>query len=239
MGQGVLTGDRQAFFDNIRNKIKTPPNERAKRVEDPMEGLFTKRGTTVEERRELRERFIEEWNKLGGGNAYNVKNRVELAQKIKQIINERGIKKAMRWDHPELDKLNLEEIFADAGAEMLKWPLGENSGNVKHKAASMDAGVVWGEIAMAETGSVVITQNAKQPTSVAILPLTFMAILTTAQLVDGLYSVMKEFKKRFGTNLPTTATFITGPSRTTDIEMDLSIGVHGSRYVHVFILDEE
>ncbi|MGI6092496.1 MAG: LUD domain-containing protein [Veillonellaceae bacterium] len=239
MGQGVLTGDRKAFFDNIRSKIKTSPSERAKRVEDPMEGLFTKRGTTVEERRELRERFIDEWNKLGGGNAFSVKNRTELAQKIKQVINERGIKKAMRWDHPELEKLNLEEIFSDAGAEMLKWPLGENSSAVKYKAASMDCGVVWGEIAMAETGTVVITHNAKQPTSVAILPLTFMAICTTAQLVDGLYSVMKELKKRFGTSLPTTATFITGPSRTTDIEMDLSIGVHGSRYVHVFILDEE
>lgn len=238
MGQGVITGDRKTFFDNIRNNIKTPPVGRAKRVEDPMEGLFTKRGTTVEERRELRERFIEEWNNLGGGNAFSVKNRVELAQKLKQVILERGIKKAMRWDHPELDKLNLEEIFSDAGAAISTWPLGENDNNVKYKAAGMDAGVVWGEMLMAESGTVVITGTAKQPTSVAILPLTFIAICTTAQLVDGMYTVMKELKERFGTSLPTTATFISGPSRTTDIEMDLTIGVHGSRYVHVFILDE-
>lgn len=239
MGQGVVTGDRQAFFANIRNNIKTPPVGRAKRVENPMDGLFTQRETTLEERNVLRDRFIGEWNNLGGGQAFSVKNRVELAQKLKQVILERGIKKAMRWDRPELDKLNLEEIFSDAGASMSKWPLGEKDGNVKHKAASMDAGVVWGEMLMAESGTVVITGSAKQPTSVAILPLTFIAICTTAELVDGMYSVMKRFKKDYGTSLPTTATFITGPSRTTDIEMDLSIGVHGSRYVHVFILDEE
>lgn len=239
MAHGVVSGDRQAFFANIRNNIKNPPGGRAKRVENPMEGLFTQRETTLDERNVLRERFIREWTNLGGGEAFAVKDRAELAQKMKQVIVERKIKTAMRWDHEELEKLNLEEIFSDAGAKLLTWPLGAaTTDDVKHKAAAMDCGVVWGELAMAETGTVVITANAKQPTSVAILPLTFMAVLTTAQLVDGMYSVMKQFKKQFGTSLPTTATFITGPSRTTDIEMDLSIGVHGSRYVHVFILDE-
>ncbi|MDD4600143.1 Lactate utilization protein C [bioreactor metagenome] len=238
MAKGVITGDRNAFFTNIRNKIKTPPGGRAQRVENPMEGLFTRRETTLEERQVLRDRFIGEWNNLGG-EAFNVKNRVELAQKMKQVMLERGLKKAMCWDHPELNKLNLEEVFTDAGGTLLKWPLGENSSDVKYKAGTMEAGIVWGDMAMAESGTVVITGNAKQPTTVAILPLTFMVVFTTAQLVDGMYSVMKEFKKRYGTSLPTTATFISGPSRTTDIEMDLTIGVHGPRYVYAFILNEE
>lgn len=238
MAQGTLTGDRQAFFSNIRNNIKTPPGGKAKRVENPMDGLFTNRETTVQDRQHLRERFIQEWNALGG-EAHGVKNQVELARSLKQVIHTRGIKKAMRWDHPELEKLNLDEVFSDAQATLTKWPVADKSSDWKKEAATFEAGIVWAEMAMAETGTVVLPHNCKKAASTCVLPLTFIAICTTAQLVDGFYDVMKAFKKQFGTDLPTTTTFISGPSRTTDIEMDLSIGVHGARYVYVFIMDEE
>lgn len=238
MAQGTLTGDRQAFLSSIRNNIKAPPGGKAKRVENPMDGLFTNRETNVQDRRDLRERFIKEWNALGG-EAHSVKNQVELARGLKQVILERGIKKAMRWDHPELEKLNLEEAFSDAQAKLTKWPVADKGSNWKQEAASFEAGIVWADMAMAETGTVVLPHDAKQAASTCVLPLTFIAICTTAQLVDGFYDVMKTFKKRYGTQLPTTSTFISGPSRTTDIEMDLSIGVHGARYVYVFIMDEE
>jgi len=237
MGQGVLTGDRQAFFSAIRRNIKTPPGGKAKRVENPMDGLFTQRDTTVEERRVLRERFIQEWTALGG-QAFNVKDRDELVQALKGTIGERKIKKAMRWDHPELEKLQLEEVFSEAQATLMKWPLEKNYSDWIRKAEAMEAGIVWGDIVMAETGTLVLPASFGQPTTVCILPITLIAIFTTAQLVDGFYSVMKLFKKRYGTNLPTTTTFISGPSRTSDIEMDLTIGVHGSKYVYAFILDE-
>ncbi len=237
MGQGVLTGDRQAFFSAIRNNIKTPPAQKAKRVENPMDGLFTERETTVKDRQDLRERFIKEWTALGG-QAFSVANRVELAQKMKQVILERGIKKAMCWDHPELEKLNMEEMFSDAQASLTKWPVAEKSSGWKKAAAAMEAGIVWADMVMAESGTVVLPQAPGQSTSVCVLPLTFIAICTTAQLVDGFAPVMKTFKQRYGTTLPTTITFISGPSRTTDIEMDLTIGVHGARYVYTFILDE-
>ncbi|MEG6584288.1 LutC/YkgG family protein [Dendrosporobacter sp. 1207_IL3150] len=237
MGLGTLTGDRQAFFSNIRSNIKTPPGKKAKRVENPMEGLFTRNETTVEERRVLRDRFIKEWTTLGG-QAFSLKNRDELAGKMDEIIKERNIKQAMRWAHPELDKLQLEDVFDTAQANLAKWPLAKNYDEWINKAEAMEAGIVWGDIAMAETGTLVLPASADQPTTITVLPITLIAIFTTAQLVDGFYSVMKLLKKRYGTNLPTTTTFISGPSRTSDIEMDLTIGVHGSKYVYACILDE-
>nr|WP_092074828.1 lactate utilization protein [Dendrosporobacter quercicolus]NSL48963.1 lactate utilization protein [Dendrosporobacter quercicolus DSM 1736]SDN15921.1 L-lactate dehydrogenase complex protein LldG [Dendrosporobacter quercicolus] len=237
MAQGKLTGDREAFFSAIRNRIKTPPGSKAGRVENPMDGLFTERGTTVEERRELRERFIKEWKALGG-QAFSVGNRDELANALTAIIRERGIQQAVRWDHPELEKLNLREIFAQAEAKLFVWPLATGRQEWIPSAESMEAGVVWGDIAMAETGTLVLPGGAGQPTTVSILPITLIAVFTTAQLVDGFYSVMKLLKQRYGTKLPTTTTFIAGPSRTSDIEMDLTIGVHGSKYVYVCIMDE-
>lgn len=238
MGQGVLTGDRNAFFAGLRKNMKTPPVGKAKRVENPMDGLFTQRGTTIDERRDLRERFIQEWTTLGG-QAFSIKDRNELAQTLKTIIQEKNLKKAMRWDHPELESLKLEEVFSAEQATLSRWPLEKKYSDWIGKAAAMEAGIVWADIAMAETGTIVLPANSPgQPTSVCVLPLTLIAIFTTAQLVDGLASVMKIFKERYGTNLPTTTTFISGPSRTTDIEMVLTIGVHGSRYVYALILDE-
>lgn len=238
MGQGTLTGNREAFFSNLRQNMKTPPGGKAKRVENPMDGLFTQRQTTLEERKELRDRFIQEWNALGG-QAFSIKDRNEIVPVLKQIIQERNIKSAMRWDHPELEKLKLEEIFTEGQAALSRWPLGKSYKEWISKAAAMEAGIVWGDIAMAETGTIVLPgATPGQPASVGVLPLTLIAIFTTAQLVDGLDSVMRILKKRYGTELPTTTTFISGPSRTTDIEMVLTIGVHGSRYVYALILDE-
>lgn len=238
MGLGVLTGDRNAFFSDLRKNMKSPPGGKAKRIQNPMEGLFTQREITLDERRELRERFIQEWITLGG-KAFSSKDRNELGQALKQIIQERQLQKVMRWDHPELEKLKLEEIFSDTKASLSRWPLEKKYSDWIGKAAAMDAGIVWADIVMAETGTIVLpTASPGQPASLCVLPLTLIAIFTTSQLVDGLASVMKILKKRYGINLPTTTTFISGPSRTTDIEMVLTIGVHGSRYVYALILDE-
>lgn len=238
MGLGVLTGDRNAFFSGLRKNMKTPPVGKAKRVENPMDGLFTQRETTIDDRKDLRERFTKEWTTLGG-KVFSIKDQNELGQALKQIIQERNLQKAMRWDHPELEKLKLEEIFSDTQTSLSRWPLDKKYSDWIGKAAAMDVGIVWADIAMAETGTIVLPATSPgQPISVSILPLTLIAIFTTAQLVDGLASVMKIFKERYGTNLPATTTFISGPSRTTDIEMVLTIGVHGSRYVYALILDE-
>ena len=48
MGLGVLTGDRQSFFLGLRKNIKTHLGGKAKRVENPIDGLFTQRETTAE-----------------------------------------------------------------------------------------------------------------------------------------------------------------------------------------------
>jgi L-lactate dehydrogenase complex protein LldG len=237
MGLGTLTGDRSAFFAGLRQNMKTPPGGKAKRVENPMAGLFTERQTTLDDRKALRQRFIQEWTTLGG-QAFCIKDRKELAEALQKIIQERQIKKAMCWDHPELESLKIEEVFSAEQAVLSRWPLAKNYSDWIGKADAMEAGIVWGDIAMAETGTIVLPASPKEPTTVCVLPLTLIAIFTTAQLVDGLASVMKIFKERYGTNLPTTTTFISGPSRTTDIEMVLTIGVHGSRYVYALVLDE-
>lgn len=238
MAKELLTGDRKAFFSAIRQNIKIPPGGKTPRMEKPMDGLFTQRDTTVEDRQGLRERFIHEWNTLGG-KAFAVKDRGELAQTLKGIIQEREIKNAMRWDHPELTKLNLENVFYGAQADLFTWPLEKRYDKWSGKAAAMDAGIIWADVAMAETGTVVLPSSTPgRPSIIGVLPITLIAIFTTSQLVDGFAGVTKFFKERFGTKLPTTTTFISGPSRTTDIEMVLTIGVHGSRYVYALILDE-
>jgi L-lactate dehydrogenase complex protein LldG len=237
MGKGVLTGDRDAFFSTIRKNIQTPPGEKAQWVKNPMDGLFTQRDTTKEERQALRQRFIQEWTALGG-KAFSVADQKELRNGLQDVIQEMNIKRAMCWNHSELEKLNLVDTFEELNSNLTKWPLGTDYNEWIDKAAAMDAGIVWGDIAMSETGTVVLTGSPEQPTTVSILPLTLIAIFSTGQLVDGFASVMTKVKERYGTDLPSTMTLISGPSRTSDIEMDLTIGVHGSKYVYAFIMDE-
>jgi L-lactate dehydrogenase complex protein LldG len=45
-------------------------------------------------------------------------------------------------------------------------------------------------------------------------------------------------KKKYGTNLPSMLSVITGPSRTADIEKTLVLGAHGPKDLYVFLLDD-
>jgi L-lactate dehydrogenase complex protein LldG len=65
-----------------------------------------------------------------------------------------------------------------------------------------------------------------------------IAIFKKENLVPTMSTVMTDIMERRGTNnIPAAVDFITGPSRTSDIEMDLSIGVHGPVKVWTIVLD--
>ena len=89
---------------------------------------------------------------------------------------------------------------------------------------------------IAETGTLLVASSAATPNALHFLPEVHMAILP-ADSVVGSY---EEALARLGppASLPRAATFITGPSRTADIEKTPQIGVHGPRQLFIVVIDD-
>jgi L-lactate dehydrogenase complex protein LldG len=92
---------------------------------------------------------------------------------------------------------------------------------------------------IAETGTLMLLSGPDSPTSNNFLPDTHIVVLRGDQIVasyeDGWTRLRAE---REGKDLPRTINFITGPSRTADIEQTLELGMHGPRRLHIVLVDE-
>ena len=66
-----------------------------------------------------------------------------------------------------------------------------------------------------------------------------LVFATTDQIVGGVKEAFRYVRNHHGNTMPSQLTFITGPSRTTDIEQTLVIGANGIRQVAVFLVDAE
>ena len=92
-------------------------------------------------------------------------------------------------------------------------------------------GVTKAICGLADTGSILIADGEGSPLHGSLLPEVHIAVLKSSNILPSLPDAMHLVQN---TNA---AVFITGPSRTADIEMTLTIGVHGPKEIHVFIQD--
>jgi len=98
-------------------------------------------------------------------------------------------------------------------------------------------GVSHAEAGIAETGSVVLVSGPDNPTTLNFLPETHVVVVDAADIVGGLEDAMARIRARFGAGvMPRTVNFVTGPSRSADIEQKLLYGAHGPKRLHVIMV---
>lgn len=91
-------------------------------------------------------------------------------------------------------------------------------------------------VGIAETGTLMMTSGPDHPTTLNFLPDNHLVVLRTSQIV-GLYEDGWDRLRAKG-DLPRTVNFITGPSRTGDIEQRIQLGAHGPRRLHIILVDD-
>jgi L-lactate dehydrogenase complex protein LldG len=100
-----------------------------------------------------------------------------------------------------------------------------------------DLGISGVDYLVAETGTVVLHSSPNQPRSLSLLPPVHIAIAERRQLVPDLFDLFPSSLNESAPALPSCITFITGPSKTGDIELRLVTGVHGPGEIHVILID--
>jgi L-lactate dehydrogenase complex protein LldG len=95
--------------------------------------------------------------------------------------------------------------------------------------------------AVAETGTLMLISGEATPTTLNFLPDTHIVVLRAGQVVASYEDGWDLLRQRPGEGpqaLPRTVNFITGPSRTGDIEQKIELGAHGPRRLHVILIDD-
>jgi len=95
-------------------------------------------------------------------------------------------------------------------------------------------GITGSFCAIAETGTVVLVTQPQSPTATALLPDTQVAIVRADRIVSGMEEAFALVRRELA-NAPRAIHFISGPSRTGDIEQTIVLGAHGPYRVHILL----
>jgi L-lactate dehydrogenase complex protein LldG len=93
--------------------------------------------------------------------------------------------------------------------------------------------------AAAETGTLVLTSGADNPTTLNFLPDTHIVVLRAGDIAGDYETLWQRLREQYGAGaMPRTVNWITGPSRSADIEQTLILGAHGPRRLHVIVVKD-
>jgi L-lactate dehydrogenase complex protein LldG len=101
-----------------------------------------------------------------------------------------------------------------------------------------DLGVTVAAHALADTGTLVVFASAGEHRLDSLLPPVHVALLAATTIVAGLGEAVEALRRASRFDAHSAITFIRGPSRTADIELTLTVGVHGPRRVHCVVWDD-
>ena len=108
---------------------------------------------------------------------------------------------------------------------------GRSDGNDLSAVSHAVAGV-------AETGTLVLVSGAENPTTLNFLPDNHIVVLRAADIAGDYETVWGKLRMAYGKGeMPRTVNYITGPSRSGDIEQKLLLGAHGPRNLHIVIVE--
>jgi L-lactate dehydrogenase complex protein LldG len=154
-------------------------------------------------------------------------------------------KPIVAWDHPLIRQLDLEQrlqrhglaLTIVAGIEDTREDAGQ--GPLRRSLAEALIGVTGADFCLADTATLVMKTGPGRARSVSLLPSIHVAVIHRRQILPDLRTLMARLTADQGRDpesLGSCLTFISGPSKTADIEATLVLGAHGPREVHLFIL---
>jgi L-lactate dehydrogenase complex protein LldG len=107
----------------------------------------------------------------------------------------------------------------------------------KERLFAIDAGITSTRGAIADVGALILWPDANEPRLMSLVPAVHIAVLKAANIHDSLADAIA--RERWMDGMPTNVLLISGPSKTADIELVLTFGVHGPKELIVLILDDE
>lgn len=184
---------------------------------------------------ELIDRFEQELTALAGY-VYVVEAMEQIGEMVLSILHKKEARRIMSWGQSSLAPYRLPEPLLAANIEVVDSRLpADAEGRLAQLAAldSIQVGLTTAQGGLADTGAIALVSGPERGRLASLLPPVHIAILPRQKIYASLPAFLAAQPQAVtaGSNL----VFVAGPSRTGDIEMTLTMGVHGPGELHVII----
>jgi len=211
----------------------------------------------VEQRERLIEQFEAELTRVGV-HLFRADSVAAASEYLERVALASDAKRMIGWDSPLIDKIvetvalektnELEKI----GVEFLRDRAGDTASDIISAdfistdfisaAIESEIGITTVDYALADTGTLVLISGAGRARSASLVPPVHVAVVEARQIISGLddlFPLLAENSGGADQKMASAITFITGPSRTADIELTLVVGVHGPQQLHVILIADQ
>jgi L-lactate dehydrogenase complex protein LldG len=208
-------GDRAAFLERVRSQLAGGLPDNPLR---PVTGLGepVPAVTYALDTSDPVARFVE----AARGAAAEVHDGVDAGALLARICARTQARSAVVSRDPECDGVT--EMLADLGVAVV-------DPTDRAAVAAADLGVTGAAYGIALTGSLVVDSARAGGRSASLLPPVHLALLDRSRILPDAGALLRHLPERLPGGLPSNLVLITGPSRSADIELQLTVGVHGPR----------
>jgi L-lactate utilization protein LutC len=167
--------------------------------------------------------LLEQVNRLAGHGEHV--NAASLDAALRRLVETEGIKKATLWATDDLTRFQIAARLSALGVTIISHDAPQD------EFAQVDLGITEADYCLPDTGSLGLLASPEKRRAISLLPRVHLAIVRSSALRPDLQQVLDECKSE------QYLVFVTGPSRTSDIESKPVIGAHGPEALYVWAME--
>ncbi|MCM3670117.1 lactate utilization protein C [Mesobacillus maritimus] len=232
--------NREAFLNNIANNLGrdrlTTPVNRPTWKHNPQDEVL--KGASQDD---LVQVLTDHCEKIHTTVINTTKS--NLASTLNGAVQNYGGGPVVTWKDDRFAEWGLKELFTNEWAKQEidyhEWDFNSASTNINY-AEKANIGITISEYTLAESATVVMLSSKDHGRTVNFLPKTYIALVPKSSIVPRMTQAAKKLRERHlnGKSLPACINFISGPSNSADIELQLVVGVHGPFKATYIIIDD-
>lgn len=231
--------NKDAFLDRLANRLGRP--RRTEGVERP------KWSTTPQQHvhKDLSQDELIEVMKNRCANIHTDFKRTtpkELPNTLREVLDNYETKSIITSQDERFGVYGLTDIFqelTEENVEFLQWDPAKGNENIKF-AERADVGITFSDITLAESATVTLFNNKNHGRTISLLPESYIAIIPRSTIVPRLTQAAEQIHEAnvAGKRPTSCVSFVSGPSNSADIEMNLIVGVHGPVRATYIVVDD-
>ena len=255
------TSRQETFISKIRSALGKSSGDRtadtdlcASRFTDQTRDILDRiKNRTDADRQQLLDRFIEMAAPINL-NVTVLSDEESAAAAIVELVRDKDpewgdAKSIAVWQHPMIERLNLTDALAAQNIPLhvadLNQPQFEGLSDpekrkrLRQQVIDSYIGITAADYCMADTASLVMRTRPGQARSVSLVPSIHIGVIYLEQIIRDLrelYALLSFDPDVKAEGLTNCMTFISGPSKTADVEATMVHGAHGPREVYVYVI---